>query len=104
MKKYFLGIAAIVLAVAFSAFTKDNGMKATNAVEDELYWYRIDASGNIGTALNSGALATKSEVFTEADCPDVSGDDCARGYNATQTFGNPAPGVSGDDRHIMKED
>jgi hypothetical protein len=95
---------AILLAVGFSAFTKDNGIKATNAVEDELYWYSIDASGNIGTALNSGALATKSEVSTEADCPDVSGDDCARGYESTQTFGNPAPGVSGADRHIMKED
>lgn len=104
MKKYFLGIAAIVLAVVFSAFIPGNRESKISAVEDELYWYRIDASGNIGTALNSGALATKSEVFTEADCPDVSGDDCARGYESTQTFGNPAPGVSGDDRHIMKED
>ena len=93
----------VLLAAVFSAFTLGNQGSKANAVEDDLYWYKIDASGNIGVALNSGALSTKTEVFTEANCPDDTGDDCARGYDATQTFGNPAPGVSGDDRHIMKD-
>ena len=103
-KKLILPMLAVLLAVGFSAFTKDSHKCNSNAGEDELYWYKIDGSGNIGLPLNSEALSTKSEVFTEADCPDVSGDDCARGYEETQTFGNPAPTVSGADRHIMKED
>lgn len=104
MKKYLLSMVAILLAVGFSAFAISNHTSNNKAVEDDLYWYRIDGSGNIGSALNSGVLSTKSEVLTEADCPDVSGDDCARGYEDPQTFGNPAPTVSGSDRHIMKED
>lgn len=103
MKKVLLPMVALFLAIGFSAFTISNRANNSKAVEDELYWYRIDGSGNIGAALNSGTLATKTEVATEADCPDVTGDDCARGYEDTQTFGNPAPGVSGDDRHIMKD-
>jgi len=96
-------MVAILLAVGFSAFAISNHASNNKAVEDDLYWYRIDASGKIGTALNSEALSTKTEVLTEADCPDVSGDDCARGYEEPQTFGTTAPNVSGNDRHIMKE-
>ncbi len=103
MKKFLLGLSAIVFAVVLFAFTAPAKQAKATTVEDELYWYRIDASGKISTALNSGTLSTKSEVFTEADCPDVSGDDCARGYDVPQTLGVTAPAVSGDDRHIMKQ-
>lgn len=104
MKKHLLGLSAIVFAVVLFAFTAPAKQAKTANVEDELYWYRIDASGNIGSALNSGTLATKSEVLSESGCPDETGDDCARGYDEPQTFGVPAPGVSGNDRHIMKDE
>jgi hypothetical protein len=103
MKKYFFGISAIAVAVVFSAFTLSNRESKINEVEDELYWYRVDGNGKIALPLNSETLSTKSEVFTEANCPDNSGDDCARGYEAPQTFGVTAPGVSGTDRHIRKD-
>lgn len=103
MKKFILSTAAILLAFIFSAFMPDNPEIKTNTVEEELYWYRIDATGKIGASLNSGGLATKSEVLTEANCPDAAGDDCARGYEEPQTFGTTAPGVLGNDRHIMKD-
>jgi hypothetical protein len=104
MKKFLLPMLAILLAVGFSAFTTDNRESKTDAIQDELYWYRIDASGKIGSALNSEVLSTKTEVFTEAGCPDETGDDCARGYEETQTFGATAPNVTGSDRHIMDEE
>lgn len=104
MKKFLLPMLAVLLAVGFSAFTQSNHQCKAKAVEDELYWYRIDANGKIGSALNSGVLSTKTEVFTEAGCPDETGDDCARGYEEQQTFGATAPSVSGNDRHIMDEE
>ena len=100
MKKFLLPMLAILLAVGFSAFTKDNRERKTNAEQDELYWYRI-VNGKIGSALNSEVLSTKTEVFTEAGCPDETGDDCARGYEETQTLGANAASVTGSDRHIM---
>jgi hypothetical protein len=104
MKKYLLGLSAIVFAVVLFAFTAPAKQAKAANVEDELYWYRIDASGNIGSALNSGTQATKTDVLSESGCPDETGDDCARGYDEPQTFGVPAPGVSGNDRHIMKDE
>ena len=102
MKKYLLGIVAIVLAITFSAFTIKPSF-SNNTTQRVLYWYFIDGSGNIGAQVNGGTAATKDEVFDEVNCFDVSGPDCARGYESTQTFGLPAPSPSSNDDHIMKD-
>lgn len=102
MKKPIFILSLVVMAITLFAFT--NHSPTEKQVEQALYWYRIDASGNIGSALNSGVPALKTDVFSEAGCPDEAGDDCARGYETPQTLGNPAPGVSGSDRHIMEDE
>lgn len=102
MKKYVLNFSAILLAAIFSAFTTDTVEQKSSAIEQELYWYRI-VNGNIDEELADGVKVTKSTVFSEAGCPDLSGDDCARGYEEEQDFGDPAPTVSGMDTHIRKD-
>lgn len=102
MKKHLLPMLAIAMAVVFSSFDNKPVVQPPVSLEEELYWYRI-VNGNIDVALASGEPVTKTGVLTEADCPDVSGDDCARGYTEPQLFGNPAPSVSDPSEHIMKD-
>lgn len=102
MKKILLPMLAIALVAGFSAFSDNTVVKKTAGIEEELYWYRI-VNGNIDVALANGAPVTKTDVLDEADCPDVSGDDCARGYAEPQVFGNPAPSVSDPSERILKD-
>lgn len=101
MKKYILSIIAIVVAVGLSAFDHKD-VRVSNTTEDLLYWYYLGPGETIGLPVDVSQV-TKSEIFEEVGCPDVVGDDCARGYTSTKTFGNPAPGVTDDDEHIMRD-
>lgn len=102
MKKLSFPLAAIVLAIIFSAFTPQQNKEAAAGTESLLYWYFIDQDGKIDSEVDGQNLQTRSEVFSTVSCPGVSGDDCARGYSSTQTLGVTAPAISNPDEHIMK--
>lgn len=69
MKKYFLGMAAVVLALSLSAFT-------TPKVSDYVY-FEIGEGGEF-VDTNNG-----QQDSTPFDCPDTGLDICAKGYLAT---------------------
>jgi hypothetical protein len=66
MKKYLLGIVALVLAIGFSAFTTNKAIKSTKNITS-LYWYEVVAG------LTSGPWVfhdTKAVVIGLQDCQD----------------------------------
>lgn len=50
MKKFILGIAAIVLAVGFSAFTSTDAMKSDKT--ETLYYFQITGNYNLNTQVS----------------------------------------------------
>lgn len=102
MKRNIFALMAVLVALVFSAFTSIPEKPAGSATEDSLYWYYVDANGNLDVAI-SGSQLTKSQVLDMIDCDDTAAIDCARGYSTPQSgFGLPAPSVSGSDK-IIKE-
>ena|SRR5258705_12131833 len=83
MKKYLLGIVAVVLAISFSAFS--NAPKAKNAKLTSFYWYDTYTSGGntyTNTLQFSGAMKTESEAITSSGCPDhVNQPICVAGFS-----------------------
>ena len=67
MKKYVLGIIAIVLAVGFSAFTTAKKVPVNKKFMDT-YWFRVSSN------ISSGAVASSDVVYlgqsTDNDEPD----------------------------------
>jgi len=91
MKKYLLGIVAVVLAVGFSAFTAKHetlGKKFANP-----YWYSTNTAGTVLTA--SLGQNTKAAIITATGCDDTDVDFCARAYTSAQSLGT-APIPSAD--------
>ena len=89
MRKYVLGLFAIVMAVSLSAFT--SAKKGSGKTQD-LYWFVYTPGTGVGTYLDHGE---KSE-FEVADCNDDLGTDCRRGYpiTALTNQSNPSQGVN----------
>jgi hypothetical protein len=91
MKKYVLGMIAVILAISFSAFTTAKKAKAT---EGSYYWYPVkpNSSDIDHTALinPTSAKYTKSELdgLDLIPCPEHSGTDCMRGFDDVQTTDN----------------
>jgi hypothetical protein len=93
MKKYLLGVIALVLVVAFSSFTIYKHHK--KPAQASLYWYTV-AAGTYGTRLNNTPI-TKDEAMNGAapitPCQDVETQPlCLAGStssNATGSVGNP---------------
>src|SRR5260221_14001861 len=107
MKKYLLGIVAVMLAVGFSAFQNVPANKINKTKElpqPTLYWYQIESDGSLGSALNGGATMTKNTAKGYTSCTDVTSTDCDRGYTTAQTVGtDPAASTdSNSDYHIIK--
>jgi hypothetical protein len=62
MKKYFLSVFAIVLAISFSAFTNMKPVKQT----DNAFWYNIDPSTN--EVLNEYGFVSRESAQTSSGC------------------------------------
>jgi hypothetical protein len=74
MKKYIIGMLAIIMIAIASAFTITH--KTAPAKQDPVtYWFQMDAQGNVTTT----QLSDPSTL-----CP-LPGDGCARQYNENQT-------------------
>ena len=97
MKKYFLSIAVLFLAIALNAFTGPNKVhKLTN--DTYLYWYYYDPYFNELT----GQIGTMPKIHAEAvyatGCSDyyLATYECARGYETAQDPYEEDPGVGVD--------
>lgn len=97
MRKYLLGLFAIVMAVSLSAFTSAKSSKETGKTAN-LYWFLYDAaSEETGAYLDFGEKAT----FKVPTCNLEIGIDCRRGYSLGDLANpsNPNQGVINDDSH-----
>lgn len=71
MKKYLLGIAAVLLAVCFSAFTSEKKADKPSTVTSFAYWYDTkDAGTKINHKVTSLAGMSKEQVLEENICLD----------------------------------
>lgn len=77
MKKYLLGLFAVVLAVGFSAFTNSSSNSS-----EELFWYTFDPQTN---TLTSSLGEIQREAAIDETCPDVQGEICAKAYSTDQS-------------------
>ena len=83
MKKYLLGLVAVVLAIGFSAFTKSTVTK-NKRTDGSYFWYEYDAGADqLGVLVNPNNTVkiSKNDAFGYTDCQDETSTDCLRGYD-----------------------
>ncbi|MGN6293954.1 MAG: hypothetical protein ACTHMV_14505 [Chitinophagaceae bacterium] len=95
MRKYLLGLFAVIAAVSLSAFT--SAKSSDKAVKSApLYWFEYNISSGAGTYLDYG----ERSLFVTAICNQMEGDDCRRGYSLEDLVnGDPEQGVIDDNFH-----
>lgn len=93
MRKYLLGLFAVVMAVSLSAFTSVKTSKEVGK-SAELYWFEYSLSTGTGAYLDFGE---RSE-FIIPTCDLTIGTDCRRGYplSALVDESDPDLGVISD--------
>lgn len=79
MKKYLLGLFAIILAIGFSAFSSEHHSKKKN--ETPYYWYHVNAAQTqtTGTTVNPDGKEIKDDMTSEP-CDDSGSDVCLAGF------------------------
>lgn len=85
MKKYLMGIIAIVLAITFSAFTTSVNKKV-NLNKQTFTWHKYNAAGTAELSPIVSFTGDASQAKDQFQCPDGNTVKCARAYNAV---GNP---------------
>lgn len=85
MKKYFLGIMAMILAVGFSAFTVTS-TKINNSKSDTFTWHKFNAAGTMELSPIVTYTGTAAGAQSAFGCPEGNTVNCARAYDA---LGNP---------------
>lgn len=109
MKKHFLAIMAVIIAVGLSAYTTHKGVRKIKATtESPYFWYTLNQStGKISSSvLNPDAQDVKSNVIDGGSnalttCSDVHTPDCLAGSSSAslQPGDTPdAPTMSRDNR------
>lgn len=92
--KITLPIAALVLGVAFSAFTQKAEEKSS-APQETLYWFSSPYNGS-----NYEGMATKPDEASATGC-NASGPECERGFRQNQLVnGDPAQGVISTQKNL----
>ena len=95
MKKYILGLIAIVFAVAFSAFTTVPNKQTMS----DLHWYKVSYEFNVNGQIEPdeanylGFGVPNSTIMVP--CESGEGYDCIRGFDEQLPLINPETG-SGD--------
>lgn len=99
MRKYLLGLFAVVMAVSLSAFTSAKNSKAA-AKTAPLYWFLYDQTSGIGDYLDHG----EKSAFISGSCNDLGTPDCRRGYTEEQLVNSAAPaqGVLDEDDNAQE--
>jgi hypothetical protein len=82
MKRRFMSVAAVALAVAASAFTTVK--PGTTANTASLFWYQVDYSNNPNGVINSSDALYDHAEKTDVDSPCDQGTvrDCLRGFTS----------------------
>ena len=89
MKKYVLGLVAIVLAIGFSAFTA----KKKQPADDVYYFYIVDSNGIIPSGSSVQFGGTKTLAYADAnDGCSGSVNDCLRGFLTQPSLPTSDPG------------
>ena len=82
MKKYFLGIVAIVLALGFSAFTTMD-RKVTKSGSQSFIWHKYNPAGTAELSPTVWFEGTIEEASAYFQCPEGNSVFCARAYDVT---------------------
>ena len=93
MKKYFIGLAAVVAIALFSAFTWEN-----KKVDDKYFFFEVVGGViNPSNPLNEEAMTIEEfQLINPLDCNNVIQQDCVRSWLVGNT-----PTASGDDDHTI---
>lgn len=83
MKKYLLGIFAVILAVSLSAFNHAPKQTASKSVSMLNYWSFNPSTQQLGASLGSFDPVTQQEELEAVSCPDDGDIECARGYTSS---------------------
>jgi len=97
MRKYLLGLFAVVMAVSLSAFTSVKTSKEVGKSAN-LYWFFYDATaGGIGAYIDFG----EKNDFRALGCNEDNLTDCRRGYSAADLVdpSDPEQGVVNQNAH-----
>src|SRR5215831_10442713 len=99
MRKYLLGLFAIVMAIGFSAFNHVKHDKGPNSSKRTLntytQWYNTTDNGTKVGARFYNSTAVDKNTVTGSGCDDVDLPVCAVGSNATLTLGADIPDAEG---------
>lgn len=90
MKKYLLGIFAIVLAISFSAFTNEN--KSPKKLPVNYVWFDVNPSAPSQTVLTNSNVTFNSSLSgapssNPSGCTTSNTYICTVGFNASQVDG-----------------
>ncbi|HUC81383.1 MAG TPA: MauE/DoxX family redox-associated membrane protein [Flavisolibacter sp.] len=77
MKKYLLGVFAVILAVSLSAFTTSKPVQ--KPVGPVLYWYHVSGTQTVGSKINSSQIDKDGAMSTLTDCDDQATEFCLYG-------------------------
>jgi len=94
MKKYFLAIFAVIIALGLSAFNKVSKRHHTGKNFDLYYWYKVDYSSNpagqipMGSTnfFGTGVTESVTDATDDDDCTTTGARHCLRGFITEQTF------------------
>jgi hypothetical protein len=81
MKKYLVGVFAIVLAFSLSAFTNQRSNSKPQKM-DVLYYYWTDGT-TLGSAIGEfDPVIDRAQILSESGCEDETQTVCARGFDS----------------------
>ncbi len=96
MKKYFLSITSVLIAVTLSAFTLGSGdhIKSDKPLTN-LYWYLFDGT-RITSQVGSSPMSKPSAESATSCTDNAAAEVCSFGYSNQQTGFPKAPGSFND--------
>lgn len=95
MKKYFIGMIAIVVAVGLSAFS----LKSSSTTTDDAYWYKVENNELVEELGGTEVIISRETAATLGECDEGEVIECALGFLTPQPLGE----VEGDVAYtIMK--
>ena len=95
MKKYVVGLFAVVFAIVLNSFTIPV-KKESNSLTP-YYWYQVNGSGQAtGVTLNATKEDRAAALSYEQGCVYTSGDECLAGFETIQSTPVSIPSNNGE--------
>jgi len=100
MKKYFLGLFSLVLAICFNLLQSNTMIDKENGptIQTPLNWYPVDEDDEIESTTPLFQNMTKSQVLAVSDCQDLVAPNCLYGTNGSVTVGQNIESQPADQR------